>query len=258
MSGFSPGWLALREPADHAARDAGLLARAAGHLAQVPDPVTVDLGAGTGSTLRAFADIVPARWRLVDADPVLLEEARRRHPGAETVLADLAAVDGLPLDGARLVTASALFDLVSNAFAQALARRLAAERLPLYAALTIDDAIAFAWPHPLDAALLACVAAHRHRDKGLGPALGGGATAALSAALAGHGYAVETAASPWRLGPGSEALQVAYVEGLAEAARETGAIAADAIASWLAYRRAQAEAGASCTVGHLDLLAHPL
>ena len=45
--GFSADWLALREPADHAARDGDLLAAAA----QVAGAVIVDLGCGTGSTL---------------------------------------------------------------------------------------------------------------------------------------------------------------------------------------------------------------
>jgi SAM-dependent methyltransferase len=73
--GFSADWLALREPADRAARDAAL-ARRAGEAAG-PEPVIVDLGCGTGATWRALAPLLPAaaRWRFVDARPVLLQLA---------------------------------------------------------------------------------------------------------------------------------------------------------------------------------------
>ena len=58
MSGFSTDWLDLREDADRRARDRQLLVRARQWLHRdVPAtqaPVVVDLGAGTGSTLRAF------------------------------------------------------------------------------------------------------------------------------------------------------------------------------------------------------------
>lgn len=57
--GFAPQWLALREPADRAARDTALLARAA-HLAG-PAPVIVDLGAGTGASVRALGGICRMR-----------------------------------------------------------------------------------------------------------------------------------------------------------------------------------------------------
>ena len=46
---FSAEWLALREPADRAARDAGLLRRAA--AAAGPAPVIMDLGCGSGATV---------------------------------------------------------------------------------------------------------------------------------------------------------------------------------------------------------------
>jgi hypothetical protein len=50
---FPQTWLDLREPADHAARDncsaGSCSAKAAGE-----NPVIVDLGCGTGSTIRAF------------------------------------------------------------------------------------------------------------------------------------------------------------------------------------------------------------
>src|SRR6185312_14115446 len=66
MSKFSADWLALREPADRAARDRGLARRFAAALP--PRPRIIDLGAGTGATARALAPFVAGTWILVDRD----------------------------------------------------------------------------------------------------------------------------------------------------------------------------------------------
>ncbi|RZI38309.1 SAM-dependent methyltransferase, partial [Herbaspirillum sp. HC18] len=49
---FSPDWLALREPADHAARSAHLLSRLATQFGDRDQVSVVDLGCGAGSNLR--------------------------------------------------------------------------------------------------------------------------------------------------------------------------------------------------------------
>ena len=80
MSGFSAEWLALREPADHAARSRDLLRAVAARFAAKAHVSIVDLGAGAGSNLRAIAPALAAErqsWTLVDHDPALL---LRRHP----------------------------------------------------------------------------------------------------------------------------------------------------------------------------------
>jgi hypothetical protein len=196
--------------------------------------------------VRAFAGA--GRWRLVDRDRRLLAVAAARCPAAEVVEADLAAVDRLPLGGVALVTASALLDLVSEAWVEALAGRLAAAGVGLYAALSYDGAMAWEPSLPEDAGVVAAFNRDQRRDKGLGPALGPEAPAALARAFGRRGYAVRTAPSPWRLGPGEAALQAALVEGVADAGR--------ASASWRQARLAASAAG-RCTVGHVDLLATP-
>ena len=260
MSGFEARWLDLREPADRAARDSGLLAAAVAYLAARPQALAVDLGCGTGSTLRTLGPLVPGlRWRLVDNDPALLAEAeRRRPPGSvvDTVLADLGDLDGLELRPARLATASALFDLASRDFVARLAARLSREKIGLYAALSYDGTISFDVPHAEDAAMVALFNAHQRGDKGLGPALGPDAGAVLADDLAGQGLDVRTAPSPWRLDASMVGLQTKFIEGIAQAVRETGKMPEATIAGWLESRLADA-ASSGCHVGHLDVLALP-
>src|SRR4051794_41502555 len=80
MSGFSAGWLALREPADPHARSPALVAELRSVFAGRDAAAVIDLGCGTGSNLRALAASLPRRqsWRLVDRDPALLGAARER------------------------------------------------------------------------------------------------------------------------------------------------------------------------------------
>jgi hypothetical protein len=249
---FARSWLDLREPADAAARDPGLLAAATAYLAGVPEPLALDLGCGTGASCRAFGPRPGLRWRLVDGDAGLLAAAAAA-PGAEAVLMDLAEVGRLPLDGVRLVTASALLDLASRDWIEALAGRLAAVAIGVYAALSYDGRLDWDPPLPDDAEMRAAFNRHQRRDKGLGPALGPDAASALCAALGRRGYAVRSAQSPWRLGPAQAALHGELVHGIAEAAAEAGC---EAAAAWGQARRA-ASGAARCTVGHVDVLALP-
>jgi SAM-dependent methyltransferase len=245
---FDAAWLDLREPADRAARDPGLLAAASAWLGE---GLALDLGCGAGAMPRAFAP--GPRWRLVDRDPALLALARARTPGAEIVAADLRDLAGLPLAGVRLVTASALFDLASAAWTDALAARLAAAGLGLYATLSYDGRMGWTPDDPRDAAVAAAFNDHQRGDKGFGPALGPAAAAGLAAAFAARGYQLRLAPSPWRLGPAEAALQRALVEGVAAAAAEAGFAAA---AAWGQARRA-CSGSTACEVGHVDMLALP-
>ncbi len=72
--GFDADWLAMREPADHAARDRAGVERALPERALTR---AVDLGGGTGSTLRYLIPRLGGRqqWWLLDHDPALLAAA---------------------------------------------------------------------------------------------------------------------------------------------------------------------------------------
>ena len=120
MSGFSAGWLALREPYDIAARNPGVLDAVLAAFRGQASISVVDLACGTGSTLRAISDRLPARqvWRLVDNDLGLLTVAGTLgQPPNVTVTAravDLVRDLELALDGpVDLIATSALLDLVS-------------------------------------------------------------------------------------------------------------------------------------------------
>lgn len=251
---FDTAWLDLREPADRAARDAELLDAAVRHVGAVERPLIVDLGSGTGSTMRAM-DIERARWRLIDNDPALLDEAARRAGAMiETVVADLRDIDRAPLDGARLVTASALVDLVSADWIERLAARLARTGAAFYAALSYDGVMSWQPADADDAAVLDAFNGHQRSDKGFGRALGPDGAARLAEALRRQGFQVRVAPSPWRLeGEDKRALHAELLKGVALAAGEAGLGTAPA---WL-QRRLGGLAGSSCDVGHVDLLALP-
>ena len=80
MADSLSNWLALREPADVAARSALLTREVVDAIGRRHPLSVLDLGAGTGSNVRYLADRLPApqRWLLVDRDPTLLADMRTR------------------------------------------------------------------------------------------------------------------------------------------------------------------------------------
>jgi hypothetical protein len=265
---FSEDWLALRAAADDRARSGELIATAADDLERrranpgVPVRI-VDLGAGTGATLSAIAPHLPRPqgWLLVDGDPHLLHAAETRlraHLPADVALAvqeaDLAATPTPWHHRPDLVTASALFDLASKGFIEALARRLQAEGVPLLAMLTYDGRLELAPGHPHDRDMVDAFNAHQKGYKSFGPAAGPDASSLLRTAFEQRGFAVEERDTAWVLErPRDETLMRAKLQGWAEAAR---ALRPDdaVIEDWLADRLAECD---RIVVGHRDLLALP-
>ncbi|WP_297774691.1 class I SAM-dependent methyltransferase [uncultured Roseovarius sp.] len=250
---FAADWLDLREPADARARDPGILAHAVQHAGQ--GRVLLDLGCGTGATARVFAGAgaTGLDWRLFDNDRDLLAVAAQRHPQAEICHGDLADISAIPLAGVRMVTASALLDLVSYTWVEQFVARLAHEGTGLYAALSYDGAMRWAPSDEADIPVTERFNAHQRSDKGLGPALGPDAAASTVDLLRAEGYEVILAQSPWRLGPGEAALHDRLLSGIAKAACETGLSEAQA---WAERRKAKL-GHSRAEIGHIDLFAQP-
>jgi len=256
VSGFSADWLALRGPADIRARDRALARRFAAALP--PGAVVLDLGAGTGAAARALGPLAPpgTRWRCVEGDPALIAIGSNivQTEWIERDFSD--GVEDLLAPDVAAVTAFALLDLVSAAWLSDLARAAHARRLPLYAPLVVDGAVAWSPADPADGAIEAAFAAHQRSDKGFGPALGPD-SAAMVAILEAAGYRVLTAASPWRLGAGDRDLLVAMVEGRRAVAGAVSGYPTE-VDDWAARRLGQAREGAlALRLGHRDLLALP-
>lgn len=275
---FSAEWLALREPVDHRSVNKELAGRVSDWFG-TPDHVSImDLGCGAGSNLRGtyqlFGD--SQHWTLVDYDPVLLSAARARLTG----WADEASQAGEELllikDGKRLmvdfrradlnmelervldwrpdlVTAAALFDLVSPGWIARFAAALKDRKLPLYTVLTYDGREVWQPPHPADGAMVAAFHAHQHTDKGFGPAAGPDACKVMAQAFSAVGYSVETADSPWLVTAANAALVTALTSGIASAVRETGKVPEAEIADWLSAKTTARQG----LVGHLDLFVRP-
>ncbi|HXE69200.1 MAG TPA: SAM-dependent methyltransferase [Hyphomicrobiaceae bacterium] len=276
MSAFSANWLDRREPVDHRSRNKALAQALARHFDGWRPLTVVDLGCGTGSNLRATAPLLgpEQHWTLVDRDQALLDAAVPRltawaddwdGSGGELALfkshkridvrfrrADLA--DGLDAalgPAAHLVTAAALFDLVSAAFIARFTAALAARKCAFYTVLTYDGDQRWTPAHAADAAMTEAFHSHQRRDKGFGPAAGPAAPDLLSESFAAARYTVREADSAWRLEEADAALIADLGQGFATAVEETGAVDAVSIKSWRAVARTAA------VVGHADTLALP-
>ncbi len=288
MTAFSAEWLALREPADMAARSLSLTQALVARLTSRHELSVLDLGTGTGSNVRFLAEHLPPaqRWQLVDHASELLNAVPRQMTSwsaargyTVTRAADDTLIRGARLDcrltsrhadllaavgdaslyeGCGLVTASALLDLVSDRWLHTLTARCAERRACVLLALTYDGRVLCSPSEPEDEAIRELVNHHQRTDKGFSAALGPDATAAAHTCLAHAGYEVRCEPSDWVIDPPSAELQRHLIEGWVEAATAMAPDRAEMIRRWRTQRLAHVEGGRShLIVGHTDLAAWP-
>ena len=266
MSAFTADWLALREPADHAARSVRLTRAIAAALPKKTPLHVLDLASGTGSNMRYLTTHLSGaqEWLLVDHDPALLGqvsspsragEAEHRFETRQLDLAALADAGDDIFDGRALVTAAALLDLVSETWLRALAARCRERGAAVLFALSYDGRIQCSPADPEDDGIRDFVNQHQRTDKGFGPALGPGATDAAERCFASLGYQVQRETSDWVLSPESDQLQRQLIEGWAESAMTMAPERSASIRGWLTRRLAHVASGRSrLVVGHQDLV----
>jgi SAM-dependent methyltransferase len=265
-AGLSPDWLALREPADAAARAPDLVEELRREL-PAGRPVWVhDLGCGTGSMGRWLAPRLtgPQHWVLHDRDPDLLEHAAAGTPEAaadgspvtvETRQGDLTELDPCALAGASLVTASALLDMLTHTEVERLVGVTADAGCPILLTLSVVGRVDVAPWDPLDAAVAAAFNAHQRRTTGGRRLLGPDAAGVAAALFTRLGAEVLVRPSPWRLGPADGELAAEWLAGWVGAACEQRPELVSRTAGYLERRRDEAASGRlRVTVHHQDLL----
>jgi hypothetical protein len=265
VSRFTAKWLTLRERYDLAARNSKVLGEVTALLKSSALVHVVDLACGSGSTVRALHAHLPTRqhWDLVDNDPDLLTLACNHDfdegVTLKAVQLDLSRNFEMALvNTIKLITTSALLDLVSQSWLHQFSRMVAARALPVYAALTYDGRTALSPADPLDAAIVFAVNMHQRTDKGFGPALGPSAAGSAIACFKSLGYSVVIGESDWVIGPDDRTMQNELLGGWANAARDMRTRSSAEIASWLTRRKAMVTEGlSSMRVGHVDFFAFP-
>jgi hypothetical protein len=218
---------------------------------------------------RWLAPLLPGRqhWVLHDRDADLLEIAAVDVPGpaadgasvaVETRRSDITRLGPDAFAGARLITASALLDLMTEDELTRLIGVCAEAACPVLFSLSVVGRVDIAPAHPLDSRVAAAFDAHQRRMTAAGALLGPDAVAAAVAGFRRMGADVVVRPSPWRLGAAEADLAAEWLTGWVGAACEQEPeLAADAEA-YARRRLAQARAGRlGITVGHADLLVLP-
>jgi hypothetical protein len=262
-------WLALREPADAAARAADLVEDLRPRLPAADGLVIHDLGGGTGAMGRWLAPLLPGpqHWVVHDRDGDLLEIAAADVPGpaadgaavtVEAQQSDITRLRPVDLADATLITASALLDMLTGDELARLVGVCAGAGRPVLLTLSVVGRVELTPPDPLDARVAAAFNAHQRRTTEKGCLLGPDAAAAAVAAFGRLGAEVLVRSSPWRLGARQADLMAEWFAGWVGAACEQQVELAAETDGYSRRRLAQAAAGQlAVTVDHADLLVLP-
>ncbi len=263
------GWLALREPADAAARAPDLVELLGRHLPATGRRVIHDLGCGTGAMGRWLAPLLPGpqHWVVHDRDADLLEVAVADLPGpaadgaavtVEAKQSDITRLNPGDLAGATLITASALLDLLTGDELAGLVTVCAGAGCPVLLTLSVVGRVDLAPADPLDSRVAAAFNAHQRRTTERGLLLGPDAVAGAVEGFGRLGTDVLVRPSPWRLDALQADLAAEWFAGWVGAACEQEVELAAETDAYTRRRQAEATAGQLVvTVDHADLLVLP-
>jgi hypothetical protein len=207
----------------------------------------------------------PQHWIMCDRDPDLLHYAtagmtRSAADGAavtvETSERDITRLTAGDLDGAHLVTASALLDMLTADEVERVVTACTGAGCPALLTISVIGRVELTPAEPLDADVGAAFNAHQRRTVDGRRLLGPDAVEATVAAFRRRGVGVRVRSSPWRLGADRAELASEWFTGWAAAACEQRPELARPVAAYARRRLADAAAGRlGVVVHHTDLLA---
>ncbi|MCE3274160.1 MAG: hypothetical protein K0R13_15 [Propionibacteriaceae bacterium] len=261
-----PGWLAARAAADTSARASTvetLLPDLINYLIEIRavDGILeiIDLGAGTGANQKWLAPRLPfqQRWIHLDHDPVI---SRSLPQPGDTMIIDssVESLGRLLAEGSvdhRLVTCSALLDVLTTAQLDAVCEAVIDHQVPALFSLSVTGAQSVSPVDPHDQRLLDAFNDHQRRAGRAGPE----AITLAGTALSAGSYTVRSAETPWQLStPGDSAFMAQLLQERLDAAVAQDPGLSVIAKAWFELRRAQLELGVlQIEVGHRDILALP-
>lgn len=248
-----PDWLALREPADAAARSTELVDLLRPML-PMRDLVIHDMGSGTGSMVRWLAPRLPGRqhWVLHDRDADLLARAdalpppRARDGSVVTIEPrqdDITRLEPATVAHADLITASALLDMMTAGELNRLVDVCARIGCAVLITLTVVGHVELYPADPLDYQFMNAFNADQRRDRGAGQLLGPLAAEHAQRAFVERGREVTVRPSPWRIGRDHSDLLSEWFTGWLAAATEQVPELLDAASTYAHWRLAAAVKG---------------
>jgi hypothetical protein len=265
----SARWLALREPADAAARALDLVGRLRRALPAAGRQVIHDLGGGTGAMGRWLAPLVPGPQHWIvhdrDADLLAIAAAERPSPAADGAAvtvepkhSDITRLQHGELAEATLITASAVLDLLTEGELAGLVGVCAGAGCPVLLTLSVVGRVSVTPADPLDGRVAAAFDAHQRRSTERGRLLGPDAVAVTVEEFTRLGATVLVRPSSWRLGALRSELAAEWFAGWVGAACEQQLELARETDAYTRRRLAQARAGQlDVTVEHADVLVLP-
>ena len=246
MERFSADWLTIREEEDIIARDSSILECVQEHLEQATSLNILDIGSGTGATMRALFPKFKHRqiWTLLDADRKLLARSKSLNQSLvkdstnemHLVYFDLTKGFGYLNADYNLVTTTAFLDLVSESWIKEFVQTLKDNNLAFYCSITPTNKIVIEPKISLDDKIICAFNTHRYKDKGFGKSLGGKVTDFTINNLNNSDFQVFQANKEWGCQNPDSGFRKAFytylIEGIAEAVAETKLLESAKLEHW--------------------------